>query len=252
MRRLKRDRVTGVTANSTQDNYPSSYTMDEYPSRVWKAKQGISNATLIVDVLSGFSDLMIFGTNAESATVTVTDPNQIEFGFDADEFGFAADYFINDKIDEVQSTTQTSKTDALHIQLSTPVTLTTKVSIVLSGSGQLYAGKILADNVETYGGKDPFYGMALVPVDRSLQNEYPRYYSKRDVCDIWSITMRLTSTNANQFMADFSTYGSANSGWKLTDESGSEFLCFGWVSQPVETFDLPDHRTISFNLTEVK
>lgn len=96
MKHIAVDNIVSASADSEHSNFPATRVMDDHPKRVWKTSDNISLAKLTVGVVGGVTDIMIAGTNAESATVSAEDPNEMEWG-DDDEWGTSGDtdFIIN-------------------------------------------------------------------------------------------------------------------------------------------------------------
>lgn len=95
MRHIKENRIASITAGSENANYPADNVLDSHPSKPWKAEDGVSSTVITAEVNYGVSDVAIFGTNAASATVAATDPNEISWGDDdvwGTEIPAVADY----------------------------------------------------------------------------------------------------------------------------------------------------------------
>ena len=101
MRRIKQDNVTGVVASSTLTNFPASFLMDEHPSRIWKGGVGERSVTLSMSVAFGMTDIMLFNTNAETAAISIYDPNFMEWGFATDGWGGLESGAMTTAIDKI-------------------------------------------------------------------------------------------------------------------------------------------------------
>ena len=88
MRHIADDNIVSITADSEDANFLIEMVSDSHPKRIWKTDDNISKAKVTIGVVGGVSDILVAGTNAASASVSVSDPNEMSWG-DSDLWGGA-------------------------------------------------------------------------------------------------------------------------------------------------------------------
>lgn len=229
MRHIKKDYIVSRTASSENANFPISLTADMHPKRKYKADGANYMSIITLEVIGGCSDIMLAGTNAQAVDVTVTDPNEIAFA-DGDDWA-DGDEWINVPLSVTATTTQRSRTNALWLQLSSSVNVPCEVELVASSeiTQALEIGIIRAGLAETYGGRNPKYGLAEDGDDKSIEGENSNgsfYYKKRDVLRIFQASMLLTRENAWRMTDNYDETGKAPAAWRITDKDENEWIIF--------------------------
>ena len=389
MRHIASNNIVTISADSEHTNFPASRTQDNHPKRVSKTDDNISTVKYTFGVVGGISDIIVAGTNAATASVSVSNPNQISWG-DSDEWGFGFgpelvtkwdftspvgstwsqvsidnitviggvvtitnsgnikgyiyqevsvtsgekhrisirvvygahdgwlrvgdtqytaeyvdetisssgatgyeftpnsdtvfvmwglndavedntidvdyisikqitddDVWANDDVSTTATVTQRAGSNSLWIQLNTPIDIPVDAILTLVGEGgtSVYAGIIQANISRTYGDKDPQYGITEGRIDYSILAENSngsRYYKKRDIVRTFGLTALLSRTQAQKLIDSFDTLGENPSGWKLTDESGSDWVVFGrFNGSPLVYHNYPNHSPVEWTITEV-
>lgn len=255
MRHISENKIVSISANSEAPNFPATRMLDEHPKRPWKAATGVSVATITAGVVGGCSDIMFAGTNAASASVTVTDPNAIEWesgldwetGVDWAELPAAL----------TATVTQRSASRSLWIQLSDTVEIPCEVEVVLSGPGgeAVHAGVMYAGIAATYGGRNPQYGLQQSKTDYSIFDENSNgsfYYKKRDIVRSFECQGLFTRAEALNLQESFGSLGKNPSAWRLTDETGNDWVVFGrFADSPKVNHAYFHHSIASFSIIEV-
>ena len=77
MKIIKGQKITSVAATSEDTNYPKENVLDEHPKKLWKAASGVTTATLTFEIDTNSGAMAMFNTNAISAVVTVSSPNNL-------------------------------------------------------------------------------------------------------------------------------------------------------------------------------
>lgn len=255
MRHIASNKIISIAADSEDANFPASRVLDEHPKRKWKAAAGVYNATLTAEVIGGCSDIMIAGTNAASASVTVTDPNEIEWESGIDwEPGVE---WASLPAALTVSVVQRSQSQSLWIQLSDTVVIPCEVSIELTGPGgtAVCSGVVLAGIADTYGDRNPSYGMEHTRIDFGITAENSNgsfYYKKRDNVREFSVDGIALRADAIRLLDTFDVLGSNPSAWKLTNADGNDFVVFGrYAGAPRIRHSHYAHSEFSFSIIEV-
>jgi hypothetical protein len=254
MKHISTNRIISIAASSENPNFPASRLLDEHPKRVWKVAFG-HTATLTADVVGGCSDIMLAGTNAMSATLTVIDPNEIEW-----EAG--VDWEAGIEWAELDSTpaitvTQRSSSRSLWVELSQPVTIPCQLSLSLTcdGGETLYAGVASAGLADDYGGRNPSYGLGHERIDYGIMAENSNgsfYYKQRDNVRSFDVNGLFLTEDAIRLLDSFSSLGYYPSAWRLTDKTGNEWVVFGRFSgSPKISHQYPQHSNAQFQIIEV-
>jgi len=129
------------------------------------------------------------------------------------------------------------------------------VTLSASPGYTLYAGAMTANVSDTYGGKNPHYGIGGEPVDYSIKDENSngsRYYKKRDIVRNPEVLAIMLHADARRLETNFLTYGETPAGGKLTDENDNYWVMYAAFDGPPKiTHDYPYHSTVQFQLIEV-
>jgi hypothetical protein len=255
MRHIAENKIISITADSEDASFPAMRLLDEHPKRQWKAASGVYAATLTAEVIGGCSDIMIAGTNAAGAEVTVTDPNSIDWEAGIDwETGVD---WASLPGSLTASVIQRSQSQALWIQLSNSVDIPCVVALVLDGPGgeTVYAGVVVAAIADTYGDRNPRYGMEHTRIDFGITAENSNgsfYYKKRDNVREFSVDGIALRADAIRLLDTFDILGSNPSAWKLTDHDGNDFVIFGrYAGSPQVKHNYFSHSDFSFSIVEV-
>ena len=254
MRHIKVNKITSVTASSENANYPDDNLLDTHPSKPWQASSGINVATITAEVNYGVSDIAIFGTNAQSATVTASDPNEISWG-DDDEWG-DSDTWANTTITTPSVTAyQRSTSKALWLQLADTIDRPAELDVVLTSveGSTVYAGVMQSSIAETYGGQNPRYGLAINPIDTSISAELSnggRYYKKRNVLRSFELEAFFANSDAFNLIDFYQEYGQKKTAWRITDLASNEWVVYGYIV-PAMSYDTPTRSVVNITLTEV-
>lgn len=255
MRHIAQNKIISITASSEAAGFPATRLLDEHPKRAWQAVSGDNSATLTAEVIGGCSDIMVAGTNAATALVVVSDPNAIDWEAGIDwEPGVE---WASLPAALTASVVQRSQSKSLWIQLSDSVGIPCELALTLIGPGGIavYAGIVTAGIADTYGGRNPAYGMEHTRIDFGISAENSNgsfYYKKRDNvrefrCD--GIALR---ADAIRMLDTFDNLGRNPSGWRLTDLEGNDFVIFGrFADAPQISHSYFSHSEFSFSIIEV-
>jgi hypothetical protein len=202
----------------------------------------------------GVSDIAIFGTNAETSSITASDPNGMEWG-DTDEWG-DSDIWANSEItDPTITQTQRSNSQALWLELENTIDRPCVLELTLDSAVGfiLKAGTIDVDIASLYGGKNPQYGIDQVREDTSVSSELSngaRYYKKRDVLRLFTLTIFMLASDASDLLEFFETYGAVARPWKLTDEDNNDWLVYGYLISPGSNHPIVEKSYITMSVKE--
>jgi hypothetical protein len=252
MRHILANNILTISADSEDSSFPVENVMDHHPKRVYKANSYA--AVVFLDVTDGVSDIVIAGTNAVSASILGSDPNEISWGGSDiwgpgdtwHDSGFSLVPVVADRIGE----------DAMWITFPATATGPAEYQLTLATDGvdNLAVGIIRANIATTYGA-DPNYGVNETRVDYSIKKELSngsRYYKKRDIVRTFRLTAELENDYAQALMNSFDTLGEEPTGWRLTDIDSADWVVFGRFSgPPTISHEYFDYSVVNWTITEV-
>lgn len=254
MRHIANNSIINISASSENPNFPAIALSDYHPKRVWKALSGYA-AVLTLSIVGGCTDIMVAGTNALTASITVTDPNEIEW-----ESGVAWESGVEWAVmppSPSVNVIQRSSSRTLWLGLSQPVSVPCIIDMTLTCDGDetLYAGVVTAGIADEYGGRNPKYGVGHSRLDYGILSENSNgsmYYKQRDNVRAFSVSGLMQTVDAIRLLDTFSEIGYFPSAWKLTEAEGNEWVIFGRFSDsPSITHDHLTYSNISFSIIEV-
>ena len=255
MKHLWENLITSVSASSENVNFPASKLLERSPKIAWKAVDGVSEAVLTVETSAGISDILIAGTNATTVSIVGSDPNGVAW---AESDGWAeGDTWVSPEVNVYGSTIQRSRSQSVLVTLSTLVDIPVLLEITLTcdSSETLYAGVLMAQDPEEYGGGGVRYGMEEGRLDLSIKAENSNgstYYKKRDILRTFSLSAILEESSAAKMMDIYEDIGEQGAGWKLTDENDNNVVVYArFDGPPKKTRDYFRHSAISWQLIEV-
>jgi len=254
MKHIANNSIISISASSENVNFPASRLLDEHPKRAWKVSSGYAGM-LTAHVAGGCSDIMLAGTNAMTATLNVVDPNEIEWESGVDwETGVEwAEIPATPAIVVTQRSASRSLWVALAETVSSPCIL--ELSLVCDGGETLYAGVAIAGLAETYGGRNPEYGLGHERIDYGIIAENSNgsfYYKQRDNVRTFDINGIFLTEDSINLLDSFSSIGYFPSAWRLTDKTGNEWVVFGrFAASPKVSHSMPLHSSTQFQIIEV-
>lgn len=255
MKHIAKNNIVAISADYENPNFPATRMLDEHPKRRFVAPDDVFAVEITADISGGCSDILLAGTNADSAVVSVVDPNEMSWG-DDDTWG-DGDIWANTTVSVTGAIVQNSQSQAMLIELSDTVDVPCVATINLRSfpGSTFYCGIATANIAETYGGKNPRYGISNQLVDYSIIDENSngsRYYKKRDVVRSWNLSALMTRENALKLRDNFILYGELPHGWKLTDGESTDWVAYArFDGPPTISHDYLTMSTVNFNLTEV-
>jgi len=166
--------------------------------------------------------------------------------------------WLNKPLSVTGSVQQRSKSESLWIELSETVNVPVQVTITAQSARwtTFEAGIITAGIAETYGDKEPKYGIEIGRADYGIEEENSNgsyYYKKRDIVRQFSVDALVTHENAFKLLDNFELIGKHPSAWKITGQDSTEWVVFArFVDDgPVTSYDYPSHSNVTFELIEV-
>ena len=152
-------------------------------------------------------------------------------------YSVAPDEWANKELSVSATVTQRSKSKALWLQLSETISTPCELSISLSGDAPVEAGVVTANIAETYGGRNPSWGIHEGRRDFSVKVEASngsQYYKKRDIVRHFAFSAILSRPQAIKLENSFDDLGEIPSAWRLTDLVGNDWVVFGKFDGPPE------------------
>lgn len=251
MKVISANNITSISADSENANYPAENVLDNHPKRPWKA-DGDYQATLTADI-SSMTDIAIFATNAQSAQITITDPNAIEWEAGVDwEAGVEWD---NIEISQpVTSLIQQGSAYALWSTIGViDAPVTAEILLTTTTDQTLYAGIVVAGDALEF--PNPKYGLGEMVIDYSISiplSNGSEYYKKREL--VRQFSGILTVERDNYFYSFVSSVirdnGSVPLAWQITD-GGDNWVVYGKANMPSGVHQYYRHSDINFTITEV-
>jgi hypothetical protein len=265
MKHLPKNNIQSLTAKTEQVNYEADNLLDEHPSRLWKAKVGAVGETLTVDIVGGCSDIAVFGTNAATATVSVVDPNAMEWGDDGvgnqDEWGDDGDgntdLWANTDLSGVTATvTENNKRSSLWLSLSEtiPASCVLTLRLVTDRADTVEAGVLRAALASGYGVSAPEAGLIEGSIDYSIESQLQnggRYYKKRDVVRRFEGQLITTREEWFNLKITLDDLGRKPTSWNITTADNNNWVVFGYLMEPEGIYTSLTTTAVNFELIEV-
>jgi hypothetical protein len=247
------NRITSVAASSSAANYPATDLLNDSPKRIWKA-DGLSVATLELQITEAIDTIALFNTNAQSATISIIDPNQISWP------DFAAwltvDWVYSDVVAEVEPFLQSNGASALWLDLAKITSGVIVVVILRAEAGAVVqAGICVAGEAVEVG--QLLYGLQESIVDFSIAEQLmngAHYYKSRDRVRNFTVSaLPERETKFETFMAQFArTYGLAPKAMHLVPEFGNRWIVYARLSaMPSGTHSYPSRSSYQATIQEV-
>ena len=247
--------LTSVTASSEDSSYPATNLTDERPKLVWRAN-GVDSAVLTCNNTGDFNTVVLFNTNADSATAAISDPNGITF-----------DGVTWDGVDWVQGDViltgeffQSGNSGILWLDLPETVSNTLNVAISLAAAtGTVVEAGVVCMGVPTEF-TDPRYGIGQELIDYSISREASNgseYYKARDRVRVFTCDFLADRSSQDSeyytFMNDLARdVGRIPLVWRIVDNTNTEWVVYGRLADmPTSTHAYPNHAPISFSIKEV-
>lgn len=163
----------------------------------------------------------------------------------------------NVDLDVSGEVTQRSRTESLWVHLSEQISIpfVATIQMLAPRGSTLYGGVIRGAIAETYGGRNPRYGLSTDRIDYSIKAENSngsRYYFKKEIVRVFDWTAIMTDDNAFKIQDNFDEIGEQPTAWKLTDAAGSDWVVFGAMNgAPKVSHAYLSHSEVSATIIEV-
>lgn len=227
---------TDITADSENTSYPAINLFDNKPSKPWKAADGVTSATLTMDIDSGAKYLYIGKTNADEATVVIKNgagvtQSTTEFELTSGTRRWNRFWCGYTQLDEAHTA---------------EITLETASETVYAGIARAGPG-IVTDN--------PKFGLKNAPKDNSIIQEMSNgalYIRKRDVVRNYRGSL-LISMSQFYALQDFYLANGPLPIAMLIAEGVNDYqwCCFGHFIAPLdESYEYPDYGEMSIDILE--
>jgi hypothetical protein len=255
MRHIPKDSIVSWATDSENPNFPVTMVADMHPKRKYKALSGAWSARITLGVVGGCSDIMLAGTNAINAVVSVTDPNEISWA-DTDTWA-DGDSWANVPVSVAAAVTQRSRSNAMWLEIIPQVNVPCEVELtaIASPSETLEIGVIRAGLADIYGGRNPRFGIAEDGEDKSIEEENSNgsfYYKKRDVLRVFGLSALFLRNDAWRLADHFDEIGKEPTAWRITDKDESDWVIFASMTvRPSIGHDHQLHSPVNFDLREV-
>jgi hypothetical protein len=253
MKVILENKISSVSASSEDASYPASYVLNDSPKRVWKG-DSVDTATLTCSTSGAIDTLAIFNTNAQSVSITISDPN--EFQWEATELEWteitwiAATTAVEFEIETQANNSAIWATfDEIIAAVDVAITLSTATGTVIQ------AGVVVIGEGTEF--KNPQYGLSQGLVDYSIAEQLQNgahYYKQRDI--VRSFDAQIVLARDNDFYTFMHSlareHGLGPKAWRLTDKDSFEWVVYArFGDMPSGSHSYPSHSPISFSLIEV-
>lgn len=258
MKVIKTNIITDVTADSSDSNYPASNLLDEHPQRKWQANNStVSSATLTISVNGKASGLGMYGITADSASVSITDPNAVQWGSSvAWATGTEWNQTTADMNVDVTWVTGTDN-NSLWVdfsQFDAVVNISVTLYTEANSADVLAAGVAVVGEVQTFNDAD--YGLSMNPRSYSIKRQLSNgsFYGKK-LNTVRTFTGSFWAARNTAFW-DFMNMASANDvtpmAWQIADGIGNYGAVYArFEEQPQGAYTHPQYNKIGFTLIEV-
>ena len=252
MRVLAGTNITSISADTFNPIHPVSALLDPHPKRKWKADDGDWQGTVTFSV-NGIDCLVLFGTNARSAKLTISDPNEVNW-----EAGVAWEADVQWAYVEISNprvlAIQSGSSYAIWIDLAKiESTVTVDMLLICASSETLEAGVLRAGIAEDF--SCPSWGMREKLIDYSIRHELSNgsvYYRKRDIVRQFELPIDMNrDAEFYRLVSDIiRENGSVPVAWRLTP-LGDDWVVLGRPEMPEAEHDRPHRSRIDCIITEV-
>lgn len=257
MKVITDNKITAVVASSENSNFLVGNLLDEHPKRKWYASSiSVTSATLTISIKGTCDALALVGIVADSATVTISNPNEANWetgtGWETDTAWESISADMNIDIDWVDNAGDESALwvdfDEFSSVANIVITLFAETGYVI-GAGVLYVGQ-----KELF--RNPRYGVSKGLVDFSIIEELSNgstYYKQRDIVRTISGSLFTEHDDLYSYLNIAQTYGKTALMWSFIDDAdNTEWILYARYSvMPTATFTAPSHGETFFELQEV-
>lgn len=244
------DKVSAVLADKQDSDYPDDNVMDEHPKKKWKATgESPNTAKLTLTVSAGSNAVAIFGTNAETVTITLKDSGGSTISSDEYDLKGVDTYleFIQDTGDrwpslwadyEYQDSQCTVELDFEAASGST-----VEAGVVRAGLARNFPviSKGFAESLEDYSVVKELSNGAYYIKQRDVVRTFSGRISRMSEADFYSFMIDIVKSNGKSPLA-----------WRLTDIDNHYWAVFARLADmPSGSHDSVLYRPVTFSLTEV-
>jgi len=264
MKIIPGQKITSVTAGSSNANYPASNLTDENPKRIWKAASGVYSTTLSFTLSGPSSAIALFNTNAMTITATVTDPNYFtwfasDIVWDSGDIAWVAeDASLSNELYNLDGVSGAAWIEWPTSQIPVEAVLT----LTSSSTEDVFAGVAVGDDIYEF--ECPQIGvsegMRSYSIVKELQNG-AIYRKQRDTVRTFSFNfLEDRPVLQGETTSDFYTFMYAiakeldykPAAWQLTELDDFWWVVYARFQQmPTGTHSLPDYSRINVSLIEV-
>jgi hypothetical protein len=242
--------MTNISANLEDADFPVENVLDSHVKR--KYKSSTFQGQITFEIAGGIDTVAIFGTNAQTASLTISDPNEVEW-----ETGVEWEPGVEWELVEVSvpdiALIQQASSYAMWFEstaVSAPVQVT--LSLVSHPDTILEVGVVRAGISTEF--RNPSFGLNESLVDYSIKKTLSNgatYYKKRDIVRQFSGDVVVDRDNDFYLLTQdiIRTHGSIPFAWKLT-EINDNWVVFGRPSMPSGSHVSPTYSTVQFSITE--
>lgn len=257
---IKTNNITSVTVDSENANFPITQVLDKKVKRVYKAVDGVNEATIVAAISGTSNSFTIAGTNAVAVSITAENPTSLTWATGM-LWATGTSWVTTDIALEVDLI-QRSSSNALWAQLgndlpsavilnitcTAPVGETLEIGVLEVGFGTVF---IDPDGESV----NPDFGLVETKKDYSIDDEFSNgsgYYFSRDKVRKFEGVVKMSYESGDAFMESYNANGKIPTGWRITDLSSNRWVVFAkFTDPPVVTYSNFNEVTVSFSLTEV-
>lgn len=227
-----------ITADSFDPNFPAENLLNDIPSKIWKARSGVSSTTIGFIIGAGANAVSIFNTNAVSATITVKD-------------GLGAT--VKSTTFTLSGGTRTYNRAWMEYTLQATVHSAT-ITLTATTGVTVYAGIVRAGKAVDL--PNPQYGLGESRVDHSVvmeMNDGSLYIRKKAINRTFNLSFIVArGTEYYDFCDVYDVVGPEPLAMLIADGiTDSQWCVFGHMLQPFSSgHDYYNHSTFSVPITE--
>ncbi len=264
MKVIYQDNVSGVSADSADDDYPASYLQTDYVKEAWKAVDGTNEATITAAV-NGGSSCALFGTNATSVQVKVRAGLSVEWGDISDgedpptwgDIDSGAPAWYTDEgefISSVFSLTESSVGSFWADFDVTDYSFVLEIHLTAPAGETVFAGVLVCGDVYEF--NNPLYGLREGLRDYTIVRELTaggRYVVDRDRVRTFDFeTLMARDTVLHNYLHRTARANGKNPvAWYLVDDAGWPWVVYAaFEDMPMAVHDYISYCMVSTSITE--
>lgn len=235
MKIIFNNNISAVTADEENANFPDDNVSNDSIRHVWKATS--EDASIVLNINDGSDNLAVFGTNATSITVTITDLADVTI------YGPTV-YTLTDQSSIWSEYTYQSVPHKAVIDFSAAAGTIIEAGIVRAGFGHVV--------------KSPEYGLNESYKDHSIVKELNNgatFVNTKPIVRTFSGTFKiLRDGEYAAFMRNFvDNTGAGPLPWLITDINDQDWSIFARINDsfPSGSHNRSKYTNVSFNLIEM-